>query len=64
MGEERWSQYYERFERLKESLSRGEGRIVERKRRQDPGAIVVGIPEWVFYEKIADQPKINLEEWK
>jgi len=27
-------------------------------------SILVGTSEWEIYNKIADQPEINLEEWK
>ena len=53
-----WNQHFETMERLKASIPVGI-RI-----KQNPGAIIVGTPEWEVYEKIAEQPRIDLEEWK
>ena len=37
---------------------------VMRLKNDGVNSILVGTSKWEIYEKIVDQPKINLEEWK
>ena len=40
------------------------GEEVMRHKNDGVNSILVGTSEWEIYRKVADQPEINLEEWK